>query len=489
MWPGRDGILVSSILKIPSPSPSLAPVERLRPVRAPTSFSKPASHATRLSGEFRSTAAARSRSTPGCGNISISSSRFSIPRRPSTGRSASTTRRPDFLTGLNLQATYYIVKINGILRNFGNPGTGRFNDPSIGFAFVTPEDLSDPVTGAPLCAGMNATPWLCAPFQEVVAAVLAHPEIEVPSNLQTLVYWINDGGTMNVGWQRTKGIDWQASYDWEWGDLGAFNAGITGTYYLSQESQVPGGVIDDFYHTTFPALNGLEQVGVESRPRLKYRARLGWSDGTWSVTGFMDYEGHFFHTQAAPPNVNAACITPGGTVGGLPNYYKSLLGHGLRQHPAVLLHVRSVARLRHRRPAGERVFEERQRSARGPEHHGQERALRVPDRHRRRQSVRLRHHQEPVRPRGLVEIAEDVLAKRSAVALRATADKAAQIKRAAIHFGSQPFSRYCHPRSALPLLGDDERDGAALDDCQDIAGTRVAAAGADPVAVGRRAGP
>ncbi len=226
----------------------------------------------------------------------------------------------NFLTGLNLQATYYIVKINGILRNFGNPGTSRFNDPSIGFAFVTPEDLVDPVTGTPLCVGQNATPWLCAPFQEVVGKVLAHPEIEVPSDLQTLVYWINDGGVMNIGWQRTTGVDWQASYDWEWGDLGAFNVGITGTYYLSQESQVPGGIVDDFYHTTLAAVNGVEQIGVESRPRLKYRTRLGWSDGTWSVTGFMDYEQHFFHTQAAPPNVNFACITPGGTIGGLPAY-------------------------------------------------------------------------------------------------------------------------------------------------------------------------
>jgi outer membrane receptor protein involved in Fe transport len=226
----------------------------------------------------------------------------------------------NFLTGLNLQATYYIVKINGILRNFGNPGTSRFNDPSVGFAYLTPEDLIDPITGTPLCAGLNATPWACAPFQEVVAKVLAHPEIEVPATVQTLVYWINDGGTMNVGWQTTKGIDWQASYDWEWEGLGAFNVGIIGTYYLSQESQVPGGIIDNFYHTDLAAVNGVEQNGVESRPRLKYRARLGWSDGTWSVTGFMDYEQHFFHTQPAPPNVNFACITPGGTVGGLPNY-------------------------------------------------------------------------------------------------------------------------------------------------------------------------
>ena len=110
------------------------------------------------------------------------------------------------------------------------------------------------------------------------------------------------------------------SYDWEWEGLGAFNAGIIGTYYLKQESQVPGAPIDDFYHTTFGALNGVEQIGVESRPRFKYRTRLGWSDGSWSLTGFMNYESHFFHSQSAPPNVNFGCIEPGGTVGGLPAY-------------------------------------------------------------------------------------------------------------------------------------------------------------------------
>jgi len=223
----------------------------------------------------------------------------------------------NFLTGLNVQATYYIVKINGILRNFGNPTSGRFSDPSIGFVFLTAADMKAP-DGTLLCPGMAATPTLCDEFQQVVARILAHPEIEVPASAQTRIYWINDGGTMNVGWQTTKGIDWQASYDWEWEGIGAFSTGITGTYYLSQKSQVPGGLIDDFYHTNLAAVNGVEMNGVESRPRLKYRARLGWSDGTWSVTGFMDYEQHFFHTQAAPPNVNFACITPGGTIGGQP---------------------------------------------------------------------------------------------------------------------------------------------------------------------------
>jgi hypothetical protein len=67
-----------------------------------------------------------------------------------------------------------------------------------------------------------------------------------PPEARTLIYWINDGGTMNKGWQKTEGIDWQASYDWEWGTLGAFNVGMAGTYYLSQKTQrVAGDIIND----------------------------------------------------------------------------------------------------------------------------------------------------------------------------------------------------------------------------------------------------
>jgi hypothetical protein len=30
----------------------------------------------------------------------------------------------------------------------------------------------------------------------------------------------------------------------------------------------------------------------------------------------MNYDGHFYHTQTAPPNVNNQCVAAGGTVGG-----------------------------------------------------------------------------------------------------------------------------------------------------------------------------
>jgi hypothetical protein len=135
---------------------------------------------------------------------------------------------------------------------------------------------------------------------------------------QTLIYWINDGGTMNKGWQTTKGIDFTASYDWDMGDLGAWNTGITGTYYIEQPAaRISGGPVSDtLYHVDLASVGGIPQNGVESLPRFKYRARLGWSNGPWSVTGFMDYSGHFYHTQTAPPNVNFSCLSAGGTVGG-----------------------------------------------------------------------------------------------------------------------------------------------------------------------------
>jgi hypothetical protein len=49
---------------------------------------------------------------------------------------------------------------------------------------------------------------------------------------------------------------------------------------------------------------------------MRYRGRLGWSDGPWSVTGFVNYVGHYFNTQNVPPNVNFQCTVAGGTVAG-----------------------------------------------------------------------------------------------------------------------------------------------------------------------------
>jgi outer membrane receptor protein involved in Fe transport len=216
-----------------------------------------------------------------------------------------------FLRGLDVQATWYSVKINGLLANFGNPTTNRFADKDLGFVYLVPSDVGCP-------AAQNVTPQLCAPFQDMVQRALAHPTNTVPGAAQTLIYWINDGGTMNKGFQTVEGVDFNASYDWDLGDFGAWNTGITGTYYLKQEgARISGGPVSDtLYHVDLASVGGVAQNGVESLPRFKYRARLGWSNGPFSVVGFMDYASHFFHSQTAPPNVNFQCLAAGGTVGG-----------------------------------------------------------------------------------------------------------------------------------------------------------------------------
>jgi len=231
----------------------------------------------------------------------------------------------NFLTGLNLQATYYIIKITGVLVGFGNPTSSRFSDAAIGFAYIVPSDLRDG-SGTQLCAGMDATPWLCPEFQTMIARAISQPNNAVPLTAQTLIYWLNDGGTQNTGWLKLEGIDYQASYDFDAGNLGAFNVGIAGAYYLHNETvRVPGapgeaGTPVDSLHDNLPANGGVEQLGViQPRARHKYRARLGWSAGDWSTTLFMNYTGHFYHTQGAPPNVNFQCLTQGGTVGAAGN--------------------------------------------------------------------------------------------------------------------------------------------------------------------------
>jgi hypothetical protein len=133
----------------------------------------------------------------------------------------------------------------------------------------------------------------------------------------TNVYWISDGSTVGTGFLKVDGIDWSASYDWDWGDLGAWNVGMVGTYYLHRyNATVNGGTIVDLFHQNIQGAGGIAQNGVETLPRMNYRARLGWSNGAWSVTGFMNYISHFYAPWPVPPNVNFQCQAAGGTTAG-----------------------------------------------------------------------------------------------------------------------------------------------------------------------------
>jgi iron complex outermembrane receptor protein len=223
-----------------------------------------------------------------------------------------------FLKGLDVQATWYTVKITGVLRAFGNPTTNSFNQGSLGFSYIVPTDL----IGADPACNNNLTPTTCPEFEGMVQKILNDGRNPVPQAALTNVYWINDGGTFNKGYQKVEGIDFNASYDWDMGDLGAWNAGITGAYYLHLFNQTtPADPVEDQLHTNLNSVGNIPQNGVTGiagigTNRMRYRARLGWSNGPWSLTGFMDYSSHYFHTQNAPPQVNLQCTVAGGTLPG-----------------------------------------------------------------------------------------------------------------------------------------------------------------------------
>jgi hypothetical protein len=221
-----------------------------------------------------------------------------------------------FLQGLDLQATYYVIRISNVLVAFNNQNSSNFNSSAEGFHWIVPSDLQglDPTCNA----AANLNPTLCLPFQQMVSGILSSSRNASASpSSQTQIYYINDGGTVNNGVRKVDGFDWSVSYDWDMGNIGAFNTGMTGTYYLHDKTvndpAQPAGV--DRYHQTLTAIGTVAQEGVPALPRFRYRARLGWSNGPWNVTGFMDYQSHYFHTLAGPPNVNNQCIA-GGLIGG-----------------------------------------------------------------------------------------------------------------------------------------------------------------------------
>jgi iron complex outermembrane receptor protein len=216
----------------------------------------------------------------------------------------------DFLRGLDIQATFYSVKINHVLQPFNQLSSQNLSDPNQRFTFIFPSDLGCPVAA-------NANPTTCAPFESMVNAALSDSGSAVNPNQATNIFFLRDGSTFGSGFQHVDGFDFNASYDIDLGDYGAWNTGITGTYYLHNFLQqvTSGPIVDQLNQNVQPA-NGILQNGVETTPRLVYRARLGWTDGPFNVTGFMNYSSHYYSAFAVPPNVNFGCTTSGGNVGG-----------------------------------------------------------------------------------------------------------------------------------------------------------------------------
>jgi hypothetical protein len=176
-----------------------------------------------------------------------------------------------FLKGLDLQATYYFLKIRNIV-NFCNVGvsSGQMDNPIYTSCFVT--------------ANNNPN------FNSQVLALLSNPKSSFAST-QTAsnIAFIADGAYQNFQWLSTNGVDFSASYTYDAGDLGAWNTGITGNYIIDNYSVLTAtSPVVSVYST--PSSGTTNSGG-----RLHYRARLGWAGGAndaWSIVGFMNFIPH-----------------------------------------------------------------------------------------------------------------------------------------------------------------------------------------------------
>jgi hypothetical protein len=82
---------------------------------------------------------------------------------------------------------------------------GGLNDAASGFAIIVPSDLASQPDGAG-CATANTNPTACAPFEAMVSQLLLNPKNGAASlGAQSLIYWISDGGTFNLGSRVTIG--------------------------------------------------------------------------------------------------------------------------------------------------------------------------------------------------------------------------------------------------------------------------------------------
>jgi len=200
-----------------------------------------------------------------------------------------------FLKGLDLQATYYFVLIRSKLQGCSVGTTSHLDDPNYTSCYVI--------------ANNNPN------FQQQVISLLTNPRSTVAGGLSVAsnIAFIADGAIKNIGWESTNGVDFAASYDFAAGDLGAWNAGVTGNYVLDDKTNNGNGAPTiDTYSTP---QNGTANSGG----RLRYRARLGWAggpDGAFSVTGFMNFIPSFNANGSALPPLcflqgNPACASFG----------------------------------------------------------------------------------------------------------------------------------------------------------------------------------
>jgi outer membrane receptor protein involved in Fe transport len=204
-----------------------------------------------------------------------------------------------FLAGLNVDFSYWKLRINGILDSKQNEFDGT-NDPRHTVCTAPGPNctfLVRPNLAAPITDPSNAA------FLAAVNAILENPRNTVNPAQANLILFIRDNAITNIGFREISGLDLESRYDFALGNWGFWNVGWTGSYELTDKN--PGG-------SAFDGNTG---------GRLKWRARLGWSQGDegLAITAFLNHIPHSGPDNDTPPRCFwAAGFGPGSCYPGSP---------------------------------------------------------------------------------------------------------------------------------------------------------------------------
>jgi outer membrane receptor protein involved in Fe transport len=186
-----------------------------------------------------------------------------------------------FLTGLNVDFSYWNLRVNGILTGKHDPLDGT-NDPrhvvcstpAPNCTFLVRQNLAAPTTDP-----SNAV------FLAAVQEILENPRNTVDPAHIDLITFIRDNAVTNVGFHEFAGLDFDTRYDFEFGNWGAWHVGWRGTYELTDKD--PGG-------SAFDGNTG---------GRFPWRARLGWAQGNegFAATVFLNHLPHSGVDNDTPP--------------------------------------------------------------------------------------------------------------------------------------------------------------------------------------------
>jgi outer membrane receptor protein involved in Fe transport len=210
------------------------------------------------------------------------------------------------LNGLNVDVSWFRLEFTGLISSnaLGQGG----NDP-VSFARYTVIPRPDLAITAPENASFLALVNALAVFPQ--RSGFTFDPVNIPN-----IKFIQDSALTNIGSRVFSGIDFDARYDFDLAkaglpNMGALNIGAAGFYETIDKSRA---------NANQPLVSVFE--GKDSGNRLqRVRYRLGWSDDTWSVTGFANYFGHGANTATLGVNFNGNNLIP-------PCFYTSGFGPG-----------------------------------------------------------------------------------------------------------------------------------------------------------------